>query len=188
MSLFARWFGQAKASEDLWIALAFLLIFCGLPIAVCEYQLASDTKLAASVSTPPTETIDARQFATLVARLDKQKEQRSQWAYAAIVALVAILVVKRTFQIPWIKPAYLSLGTAGVLMFESIRAGDLYEQNVAWLTTLERVDGAKFKVVNAMLWRQLTWLNYATVALLLFIGMFLVAVVSGNVHQEGSDE
>jgi hypothetical protein len=151
-------------------------------MAFCELRLFLDDQVAAQGEAK--EWMCAEQFSKLVERLDKQKGQRSEWAYAAIVAIAAVSVVKRTFRIPWLMPAYLLLGTAGGFMLESIRASDEYERSVAQLITLTKVSDVQFAAVNSLLWRQLTWLNTGVLMLLLFVSCFLVAVLSGKVVDE----
>jgi hypothetical protein len=164
------------------LALILLLSCAGLPLIWCESRLARPDRGPASVA--PSPPLAAATFGLIVVRLDKQKDQRSTWAYTALVAIIAISVVKKTFRIPWTRFAYLLLGTAGVLMFESIRAGDEYERRVAVLIGEPAVSEAAYNVVNDLLWLQRAWINTAASVLL----CFLTAVISNNVEYQTEDE
>lgn len=127
-------------------------------------------------------------FDSLTVRLDKQKEQRSTWAYTALVGVVAVSVVKKVFPIPWVRLAYVLLAAAGTLLLQCIRAGDEYERRIAYLMTEPGLRESDLFGVIAVLWVQRTFLNSALALLLLFVGIFLVAVVSGRTTFSGAEE
>jgi hypothetical protein len=156
-----------------------LLLFVGLPIFICESHLRHPESKKQEAG-----TLLEDQTGRLIERLDKQKEQHAQWAYTALAAIVAIAVVKRTFKIPWIRPAYALLGTAGGFLLESLRAGQMYERYVTGFALQATLSREGFNTINRILWWQIEWLNYAAIALLLFVGMFLLAVLSGKVEFE----
>jgi|SRR5688572_9918499 len=173
---------SARIWNPITYALLLLFVFALLPLFYCEWRLRTSGAHSDGHGTKSTMSKD--DFAKIVQRLDRQKDQRSAWAYAALVAIVAISVVKKAFSIPWIRVAYVFLGTAGVFMFESIRAGDEYERLVAIMVILPSIQESQFNDVVDLLWLQLRWLKFAAASLLLFVGAFLVAVLSGNVQQE----
>lgn len=176
------WFSSVLERRPVTVALLLLAVCALTPFLYCEYRLRSSG--AHPDRNQKMTTLTEGEFAKLVARADKQKDQRSEWAYAALVAIVAISVLKKARNIPWGRYAYLLLGTAGVYMFESIRAGDEYERTVASLMLMPAVEEAEFNLMNDLLWLQLSWLNVAAGMLLLFVAVFLVAVLSGKVQLE----
>src|SRR6185503_1879626 len=94
-----------RKHRDVVRAVLVLGILAAGPIIVCEvclFQLRSNAGIAAGYRPTqgekpaiPALTISAATFDRLTARLDKQKTQRSDWAYAALVAIVAVSVLKR---------------------------------------------------------------------------------------------
>lgn len=156
-----------------------LALLAGVPLVLCERALNAP---APHRNRPgPQLSMPANDFGKLLVRLDKQKDQRAQWAYAALVAIVAISVVKKVFTIPGLQYAYMLLGPAGVLMLESIRAGYMYEQRVAGLISTPMISEVAFYSVNML------WLYFAVSILLFFVAFFLVTILSRNLTMENED-
>ena len=168
--------------RDILRAALILLIVSGAPLLACElciFTLRVTPTLAVTGS-----SLSPANFDRLTLRLDKQKEQRSQWAYAVLVAIVAVSVVKKKIEIPWARTAYLLLGVSGALMFESIRAGDEYERSVAALVVNGVVTSGAFAAANDYLRLQMLWFNTAAFILLLFVGIFITVVLAHKTVQE----
>lgn len=172
----STWLYAIRAKREIIFATALLMLFVGVPVTICEWYLHNYQS-----SKGGCQTLGPKTVTKLIVRLDRQKEQHSQWAYVALSAIVAVSVVKRTFKIPWVRPAYVLLGTAGALLLESIRAGQLYESVVTGLTLRGTLSERDFYTINGLLWWQIQWLSYAAFTLLLFVGIFIVAVLSGKV-------
>src|SRR5262245_56071312 len=115
-----RWLIYAiRAKREIVLATALLLLFAGVPAVVCEWYLhhpkpskdgkakpskGGNATAAAQAKKPAAPggnakpgkkdnaTLPAKLATKLLVRLDKQKEQHSQWAYAALTAIVAVSV------------------------------------------------------------------------------------------------
>ena len=160
-----------------------LLVMAGVPLWTCERALAAAAGRAENA--PTGKSVEREVFERLVLRLDKQKDQRTTWAYAALAAIIAVSVVRRVFPIPWLRASYLLLASCGAWLVEAIQAGDLYEKRIAFLVSQGQLRQSQLDNAQEFLWLQITWLSYATAGLLLFVGAFLLAVVSGRVDMEG---
>lgn len=158
-------------------AATVILLMAGVPAAICEWHLRHPEPAKTE-----TGSLCADQTSRVILRMDKQKAQYSEWAYTALAAIVAVAVVKRTFGMPWIRSAYALLGSAGALLLQSLRAGQLYEQYVTGFSVRTTLTYNEFNVINRLMRWQITWLNFAALALLLFVGMFLLAVVSDRIN------
>jgi hypothetical protein len=182
-----RWY--LRKNVPVAYAVSVLTVCAGIPLVLCELGFVH----AGMVATSRGGTLNHDQFIELVTRLDKQKEQRSSWAYAALVAIVAVTVVKRLFHIPWLRFAYVLLTVAATLLFETIRAGDEYEQRIAGLIVAATLRPTKcvtevdFDTVVNLLWLQMKFLRWAAAMLLLFVSTFLAAALSGRLEYDAHD-
>ena len=172
---------RAKPSTTRSLTLAAMLVglSAAVPLALCElrfYRLGNTSPTDNNVVVAMTSA----EFAKVLPRLDKQKDQRSDWAYGALVGIVAITVLKRVIQVPGLRQAYALLGSSGVLLLESIRAGDLYERHAANLVRAPIITDVVFKQINGLLWSQIVWLNVAVGLLIIFVLVFLTAAIAGR--------
>lgn len=172
--------------KDLILASACLLTFIIVPLVWTQIELDAVTDSFQTASSG--ETVSRAMFDSLTVRLDKQKEQRSGWAYAALVGIVAISVVKKVFAIPWVRWTYVLLGAAGTLLLQCIRAGDFYERRLAYLIIQPSLRDSDLNGISNLLWIQRTFLNAALAVLLIFVSAFLVAVVSGRTTFTNTEE
>src|SRR5215213_3182094 len=113
------------------IAGTVLVVAIGVPLLWCRNELRP--VLSSSEKPSHGSSVQRAAFDSLIVRLDKQKEQRSNWAYTALVGIIAVSVFKRVFPIPWVRGTYVLLAVAGTLLLCSIQAGDHYERRVAYL-------------------------------------------------------
>ncbi len=125
--------------------------------------------------------ISVTAFQAILSRLDKQKDERSSWAYTLLAGIVAITVLKRVIPIPAIRSAYSLLPMAGVFIVQSIRAADYYERAVTAHLISTSVEFGALAGMEDMLWLQITFLDRALLVLALFVSLFLIAIISGSI-------
>jgi hypothetical protein len=155
-----------------------LLAFSG-PFWWCQCTLGPAIEASHAAGTGI--TLEERAAEHLLVRTDAQHQQHINWAYAALAGIVAVSVVKRVFAIPWLKLAYSLLCVAAAFLLQSIRAGEAYQERVAYLALMQRIYISDVTGLSRLLWVQTIYLNRAATALLLFVSVFIVAVVSGRV-------
>ena len=161
-----------------WLPLCLLILGIVIASAWCECRLHSVTATFEQASTG--KPLDATVFKDLLDRLEKQKEARATWAYAALVGLIAISVTTRVFAIPWVRWAYIPTGAAAVLLVESIHASDIYTRRITYLILHPPVLQNDLGGISTVLWCQLQFLYLAVSLMALFVMSFLVAIVSGQ--------
>lgn len=164
-------------------AIALLVIASALAIGLSECPI---ERVDASFSSPSpatgTPALVEPAFTRLAVRLDAEQQQNSAWAYAALVGIITISVVKRVLPSPWMRWAYICLAPAAILLLQAIRAGVYFEQRLAYLAIHATMTSAQFMRTQEMLRVQFGCLESALAVLIVFVGSFIVAVVVGKLH------
>jgi hypothetical protein len=170
---------RGHRDRSLLLATTLILIAFGGPFWWCQSTL--DPAIRASQVPGTGKTVEERAAERLLARADAQHQQHINWAYAALAGIVAVSVVKRVFAIPWLRLAYSLLCGAAAFLLQSIRAGEAYQARVTYLGLMPQMYVCDVKALSGLLWVQTIYLNRAAATLLLFVGVFIVAVMSGRV-------
>ena len=160
-------------------AICLLLLASGLALCWSEHRI---ELINQSFSHPARgATLNEAAFQRLALHLDDQQKQNSSWAYAALVGIIVVSVVKRALPSPWLRWSYTLLGPASVLLLQAIRAGVYFEQRMAYLSIRATMAESQFGDAQAMLGAQFTCLSTALFFLILFVGSFIIAVVAGRI-------
>ena len=161
------------------VAICLLLLASGLALCWSENRIAPIDK---SFRLPASGNIlTEAAFERFASHLDEQQKQNSSWAYAALVGIIVVSVVKRVLPSPWMRWAYTLLGPASVLLLQAIRAGVFFEQRMTYLSIRATMSESQFNGVQAMLSTQFACLSMALLVLILFVGSFVIAVISGRI-------
>lgn len=168
------------------IAVAVLLSLSAIVFAVLECDTTRVVDTFGRTSAEQASAVSADSFERVVKRLEQQSAQYSTWAYAAVVGIVAISVVKKVLAIPAIRWAYVLIGPAATFLLQSLRAGVLFTQRVTFLAITPSLTSEQFDQIQQLLGIQFKALEGALVVMMLFIVAFVASIVSGAADPTGT--